>query len=438
MKKFIIIVILIALSFGGYVFYVEYTKNKEEPLVTELEKAEINEYYIYGTTLNMKGTLTIENLSYDEIDLVLYNKDLKLKKDESKEKRFTSISIEYEQVENTINFYISELINTGFYLDNIEIGNYTLFLRTTHKETVEEEEITTYKYYSLNNITEYKETTYYTMSKYNRKIVINSNNDYETMMLNVTKNEEKLDVYDIVIDAGHGGMDPGAVNGNEKESEHTLDIALKLKNKLENSGLKVKLTREENSLKDNEYFDEYGAGGRAQISHEVYAKYLISIHLNKNTAKSVKGIELYTPANIDYTFAKDLVKNVVDNSSIEYSNRKTFKVFDGVYTHNFTEDEIKKSLEDYAKKNYEPYNVTTNSSYLYMIRETGGIMTGAYVDNRNEEQTGNDYYNSNIGAEAYLLELSYLSNNSDLKIIKEEQDKYVEAISNSIIANFNK
>ena len=73
-----------------------------------------------------------------------------------------------------------------------------------------------------------------------------------------------------------------------------------------------------------------------------------------------------------------------------------------------------------------------------MIRETGGIMTGAYVDNRNEEQTGNDYYNSNIGAEAYLLELSYISNQEDLNIIKQEQDKYVEAISNSIITNFNK
>ena len=117
-------------------------------------------------------------------------------------------------------------------------------------------------------------------------------------------------------------------------------------------------------------------------------------------------------------FAKDLVKQIVDNSSIQYSNRKTFKMFDGIYTHNFTEAEIQNAMEGYANKNYEPYEVTTNSSYLYMIRETGGIMTGAYVDNRNEEQTGNDYYNSNIGAEAYLLELSYISNQEDLNIIR--------------------
>lgn len=438
MKKFIIIIVLIALAFGGYVAYVELIMNKEEPLVAELEKVEVNEYYIYGTTLNMKGNLTVENLSFEEVDLVLYNKDLKLGKKDTTEKRFTIIPIEYEQVENTINFYISDLINDGFYLDSVDVSNYTMFLRTTHKEVVEEEEKITYKYYALDNKTEYEETTYYTMSKYNRKIVINSNNDYQTMMLNVTKNEDKLDVYDIVIDAGHGGMDPGAVNGNEKESEYTLAISLKLKEKLEDAGLKVKLTRDEDSLAEDEYFGEYGPGGRAQISHEVYAKYLLSIHLNKNTYSSVHGLELYTPANINYDFAKSLVQEIVDNTSIEYSNRKTYKMFDGVYTHNFTEAEIQSALDDYEKKNYEPYDVTTNSSYLYMIRETGGIMTGAYVDNRNENQTGNDYYNSNIGAESYLLELSYLSNPNDLEIIKGEQDEYVEAISNSIIANLDK
>ena len=290
---------------------------------------------------------------------------------------------------------------------------------------------------SLDTYQQASKTTYYTMSKYNRKIVINSNNDYKNMMLNVTDNKDN-EIYDIVIDAGHGGMDPGAVINNEKESTYTLEIALKLKDKLEKSGLKVKLTREEGSLAASEYFGEYGKGGRAQISHEVYGKYLLSIHLNKNTSTKVRGIELYTPSNINYDFAKDLVKQIVDNSSIQYSNRKTFKMFDGIYTHNFTEAEIQNAMEGYANKNYEPYEVTTNSSYLYMIRETGGIMTGAYVDNRNEEQTGNDYYNSNIGAEAYLLELSYISNQEDLNIIKQEQDKYVEAISNSIITNFNK
>ena len=438
MKKFVILVILILLSFTGYIIYVETTNAKVDPLIVEIEKAEIEEYYVYGTSLNIKGSLTLENINYEEIDLVLYNEDLKLKKEETAEKRFTKIPIIVETKDKTITFYISELINDGLYLDKIKKGNYTLFIRTTHKETIEEEEIISYKYYSLDNNTEYNETTYYTMKKYDKKILINSENEYQTLMLNITENNDKIDVYDIVIDAGHGGMDPGAVSGEEKESIYTLDIALKLKEKLEESGLKVKLTRDKNSLKEDEYFDEYGPGGRAQISHEVNAKYVISIHLNKNTSKSVHGVELYTPANINYDFAKDLVEEIVNNTSIEYSNRKTFKMYNGVYTHNFTKEEINDSMEQYANKNYNPYEITTNSNYLYMIRETGGIMTGAYVDNRNEEQTGNDYYKSNIGAEAYLLETCYLSNKNDLNILKEEQDKYIKAIATSIINNFNK
>ena len=438
MKKFIIILIIIAISFGGYVVYVELSKNKFPPITTEKEKVSIDEYFIYGPHLSMKGTLTLETVDFEEIDLVLYNKDLKLEKDDTEAKRFTSVPIIYEINENNIEFSLSELINEGLYLDDIKSNNYSMLIRTKHKELVEEEEKITYKYYALENNTEYPETTYYTSSKSNRKIVINSNNDYNTMMLNITKNTDKLDVYDLVIDPGHGGMDPGGVNGEDTEDKLTLEISLKLKSLLEEAGLKVKLTREEDTLDKNEYFGEYGAGGRAQISHEVYAKYLLSIHLNKNTSSKVRGIELYTPSNINYDFAKSLVDNVVNNSSIEYSTRKTFKQFDGVYTHNFTESEIQTAMQGYANKNYEPYDVTTNSSYLYMIRETGGIMTGAYVDNRNEEQTGNDYYNSNIGAEAYLLELSYLSNSIDLNIIKQEQEEYIKAISNTIIDNFYK
>jgi len=437
MKKILIIVILIILAFGGYIVYVETTKNKIPPLVAEVEKVKIEEYYIYGTTLNMKGSLNVENIEFDEIDLILYNKDIKIEKKETIEKRFTTIPIIYIQNKNTINFTLAELINEGLYLDNIEIGKYNIFIRTTKKEVIEDEEVISYKYYSLDNMTKYKETTYYTMNKYNKKVLINSNNDYKTLMLNVERNNDKK-IYDIVIDAGHGGMDPGAVVNNEKEDEYTIEIALKLKEKLESSGLMVKLTRDKNTLEKNEYFGEYGKGGRAQISHEVYAKYLLSIHLNKNTYSSVHGVELYTPANINYNFAKDLVNEIVNNTSIEYSTRKTFKMYNGVYTHNFTEQEINTSIEGYKKKNYEPYEITTNSNYLYMIRETGGIVTGAYVDNRNEEQTANEYYDSNVGTEAYLLELCYLSNPNDLKKIKNEQEEYISAIANSIIKNINK
>ena len=74
-----------------------------------------------------------------------------------------------------------------------------------------------------------------------------------------------------------------------------------------------------------------------------------------------------------------------------------------------------------------------------MIRETGGFMTGAYIDDSNSEKVGvNPYYDSNVGNESYLLELGYISNSSDLEIIKNNIDKIAKAISDAIIDKFNK
>lgn len=431
MKKsvFIILIIIIAISSIGYVIYVEKNKEKIIPLSTEQEKVAVTEYYIYGTTLNMKGTLTIENLDFDKIELVLYN-----------DKDFLEYEIEYDEDGNKVNFYLSDLINEGLYLDNIEIDKRYMFIRTTKELEEKDKEGNPqyeYKYYGLENKTEYPKTTYYTMSKYNRKIEINSDNTYQTMMLNIKENKDK-EIYDIVIDAGHGGIDPGTTVNGQKETDFTLDIAKLLKEDLTKKGFTVKLTRDEDTLKEDEWFEEYGKNGRAQISHEVYAKYLFSVHINSSTSSKVKGIEIYTPSDINYELAKSIAESIVDNTSLDYSIQKTYKRFNGVYTHNFSESEINSSNEKAVEKGQTPYDITTKSNYLYMIRETGGIMTGAYVDDRNEKQQANDYYNSNIGTEAYLMELGYLSSENDLNIIKTEQKQIAEAIAKSIESNLKK
>lgn len=67
-----------------------------------------------------------------------------------------------------------------------------------------------------------------------------------------------------------------------------------------------------------------------------------------------------------------------------------------------------------------------------MIRETGGIATKAYVDGRNTSFGKNKYYNSNIGVEAYLLELGYINNDDELVKLLNEQDYYVKAIVETI------
>lgn len=416
--------ILIVVGFLGYFIYINYIKDSVAFKVVEEEKAIINKYFVYGNHLNIEGSLEIINTNYDEIYLTLYNSEDK------------DIKLESNIEDGKIKFTTSENINEGIYLDDIERGIYYLFIKINYKNEDNEEIIS--KYYVLDNNTKYKTLDYYTLSKYNNKIIINSANDYPTMMFDVKENDNK-DIYDITIDPGHGGMDSGALNGNYKESDFTMKISKRIESNLKKEGLKVKLTHDEKDLTKDETLDEYDTHGRAVIPNEVKSKYTFSIHINTNTSKNVKGVEVYTPANINYDLASSIADSIVNNTKLSYSTNKLYKVSDGVYTHNFTESEIEAAKKSAREKNRNIYDITTNSNYLYMIRETGGFMTGAYVDNRNKAKVGeNPYYDSNIGNEAYLIEVAYMSNQNDLDILLNSINVIADSISNAIKEEINK
>ena len=91
----------------------------------------------------------------------------------------------------------------------------------------------------------------------------------------------------VVIDAGHGGHDPGAVGSKSKEKDIALAIALKT-GKLIKENLKdveVIYTR-----KTDVFVELYR---RARIANEAKADLFISIHCNANTSKSPFGSETY-------------------------------------------------------------------------------------------------------------------------------------------------
>jgi len=91
----------------------------------------------------------------------------------------------------------------------------------------------------------------------------------------------------IVIDAGHGGKDPGCIGrGGTKEKTVVLSIARKLRNALQSAGFGVYLTRNDDTyLKLNE---------RSAIGEKRRADLFLSIHANANPSRSVKGFSIYT------------------------------------------------------------------------------------------------------------------------------------------------
>ncbi|MBE6037288.1 MAG: hypothetical protein E7223_06750 [Clostridiales bacterium] len=93
----------------------------------------------------------------------------------------------------------------------------------------------------------------------------------------------------VAIDPGHGGYDGGSVgrlNGKQiTEKSLILPAALRLRQLLEEAGLRVVMTREE-----DEYMYLYK---RAPIANEAHADILVSVHNNSNSTKSVKGTEIH-------------------------------------------------------------------------------------------------------------------------------------------------
>lgn len=91
----------------------------------------------------------------------------------------------------------------------------------------------------------------------------------------------------VVLDAGHGGHDTGALGKHSREKDITLAIVLKLRNYINENlkDVKVILTR------DNDEFIELYR--RARIANENKADIFISIHCNSNPSSVPYGTETY-------------------------------------------------------------------------------------------------------------------------------------------------
>lgn len=425
----ILVCILIAVSYL-------YNKEQKRKILSSIEDEiiEVNNYYLYGTHFNLEGK--IKGISTNNI------KDIKftLVDISENEKEYDAI---YEIDGNELNLTTSKLINEGIYLEDIESGKYFLFLKIKYSN----DEI---KYYSMRNNTNYQDLEYYTITKNrtNKKIDIgfdifkSNDKDMFYIKFNIVKVKLPQSVYDISIDPGHGGSDPGAISGQYKEAEIAMKHSAELKDKLEELGLKVILTRDgtEDTSETSKFgvYSVYDFEGRVNIVGRAKVKYNFSIHVNSFDTNTLSGTEIYAPSNASLKIAQSLADNIVSIAKTTYSTRNTDKVSDGVYVRTFTDTEIVESAETAQKKGFEPYNITTSTPYLYMIREVGGKTTGAYIDGRNKSIGTNMYYNSNIGVESYLIELGYIINKTDLNNMLNNQAAYIEAIAKSIQENICK
>ena len=122
----------------------------------------------------------------------------------------------------------------------------------------------------------------------------------------------------VVIDAGHGGKDPGACIKDGKEKDIVLSVALKLGKLIESnfSDVKVVYTR-----KTDDFVELFK---RAQIANSNKADLFICIHVNSSKKSEPYGTETYvmglhkTQGNLDVAMTENSVITKEDNFQHQY------------------------------------------------------------------------------------------------------------------------
>ncbi len=180
--------------------------------------------------------------------------------------------------------------------------------------------------------------------------------------------------FKVVIDAGHGGSDPGAVANNSREKDLTLMISKYMYDKFRSLGVPVAITRTTDeslspSTRVNRILNAFGN------SKDVI---VISNHINSSSNTSANGAEVIYALRNDKTLAENIL-NALGNAGM-----RTRRVF-------------QKSL---------PSN--PNQDYYFIHRNTGIT-------------------------EPLIVEYGFISNSDDLNKIKNNYKKYVDAVVNAII-----
>lgn len=121
----------------------------------------------------------------------------------------------------------------------------------------------------------------------------------------------------IIIDAGHGGVDPGAVGpGGTLEKDITLAISLQLAEILQQSGAEVIMIREDDrdystSEKGFSKKKREDLSARAKLVNEAEAQLLISVHVNSFPSAQWSGAQTFYKQ--DCAEAKELAKSIQDS-----------------------------------------------------------------------------------------------------------------------------
>lgn len=214
----------------------------------------------------------------------------------------------------------------------------------------------------------------------------------------------------VMIDAGHGGKDPGALGQSSREKDIVLAVALKTGKLIQDAyqDIKVLYTRKE------DVFVELHK--RAQIANESGADLFISIHCNSNKSSSPSGAETYVMGLHKSEENLDVAKT--ENAAIFYE--EDYAVQYGGFNPNSDEDYIVLSM-------FQTANIEQSIDLSQKVQQNLQDRVGR--KNRGVKQAG-FWVLYKTTMPGILIELGFLSNPQEEKFLLSEQgqDYMAEAI----------
>lgn len=240
---------------------------------------------------------------------------------------------------------------------------------------------------------------------------------FEIGIYGQAKNKEKGEYHisKVVIDAGHGGHDPGCSGKKLKEKDITLAIALKLGSYIENNAKDIDVIY---TRKTDKFIELYK---RAKIANDNNADLFISIHINANRSPKPYGMETYVMGlhksqdNLEVAIKENAAILMEDNYSAQY----------GGYDPNSPEAHIIFSL----------YQNAFLEQSLFLASHVQENVTGEVkLIDRGVKQAGFLVLYKTI-MPGILVEAGFLSNAEDEKLLMDEKnlDKIAYAIYKAFV-----
>ncbi|MDR3074354.1 MAG: N-acetylmuramoyl-L-alanine amidase [Deltaproteobacteria bacterium] len=210
-----------------------------------------------------------------------------------------------------------------------------------------------------------------------------------------------LTVRTIMIDAGHGGKDPGAMGNDITESAVTLSLARMLEERLKKQGLTVLTAREKNVYVP---LDQ-----RTVIANTAKADLFISLHVNSSNDKNTHGLETYF---LDLARSSSAAKVAARENAVSV---KSISDLQFILTDLMLTSKLQES-QDLA--------AAIHQKMLARLTQAG------FSVGDNGVRSAPFYVLMGARMPAVLVEIGYLSHTGDARRIKSE--KYLERLADGI------